>query len=219
MKADNCFIISGRVHALFTFFVFLLMIFLTGCGSKLQDSLAKPIEGKDLPDAAFVYNIHALDGQGNYTDGDVIKFNTGGNKTSEGGDFVRLSETTIKSQTEGFRGAAEVLKIVAAQDDPSTATVLLVAGYIETLAAMDHSNLPIEEKITFSRSADPQAWADARTAQFLAEAEKEKARDALTFGAINNGIEAGAGALNPVGTATRSAFDILRQSVAGGGEE
>jgi hypothetical protein len=194
-------------------FCFLMLVF-SGCGKKLQDSLAKPIEGKDLPDAAFAYNIGARDAQGNVVPNDTITFNTGGNKTSESGDFVRLSQSNVGAQIEGYRTAGELIRLVASQDNASSATIYLTAGLIETVGNMPITNVATSETINFSRSADPEAWAQARTAQFLAEAEKEKARDAALFGTINNGITAGTNAVNPLAGASASAFDILRSELA-----
>jgi hypothetical protein len=191
----------------------ILAVSLTGCATKLQDSLAKPIEGKDLPDAAFAYNIGAIDAEGSIVPSDTITFNTGGNKTSESGDFVRLSESNIGAQIEGYKTAGELIKLIANQDNPSTATILLTAGLIETVGGMPISNVATSETISFSRSADPEAWAQARTAQFLAEADKEKQRDALLFGSIDKGVSAGTTALNPIGGATTSAFSLLRQEM------
>lgn len=187
----------------------------TGCATKLQDSLAKPIEGKDLPDAAFVYNIGAQDKDGKIVPNDTISFNTGGNKTNESGDFIRLSESNISAQVEGYKTAGQLIQLIATQDNPSSETVLLTAGFIETVGSMPITNVATSETIKFSRSADPDAWAQARTAQFLAEAEKEKARDALLFGTIDKGVAAGTTALNPIGGATTSAFDILRDQMGG----
>jgi hypothetical protein len=192
----------------------LVAVSLLGCGTKLQDSLAKPIEGKDLPDAAFQYNIGSADGAGNIVPQDTISFNTGGNKTSESGDFVRLSQTNIPAQIKGFEVAGDIIKSLSTSDNPSTATILLTAGFIESVAQMPITNSATSETIGFTRSADPQAWADARTAQFQAEAEKEKARDAALFNTINNGVDAGTNALNPIGGASRSAMQALREELS-----